>query len=156
MRKQKRSQLSDDWPPVFSYEMKKDAEGLADKYLDKVSPNYVRQGPDWFVFFEPHNLRVLDVELVHTLPHSSVVASAKFSACGMYVATSSNRGITVFNASAGAEMQFCSVSGLNPDEDMYILDATFHPDSTRVIGVGEDKIVRVCCRLLYVILCLLT
>jgi len=148
-RKQKRSQLRDDWPPVFSYERKQGAKSLADEYLDKVSPKYVRQGPDWFVFFEPHNSRVLDVELVHTLPHPDIVCSARFSACGLYVATCTVGDVKVFNVATGAEVQVFSVDRSSPSENIHMLDVCFHPDSTKVIGVGDDNIVRVCRRPLY-------
>lgn len=144
IRKKNRSELADEWPPVFSYVRKEGAGSLAEKYLDKVSPKYVRQGEDWFAFFEPHQPRLLDIEMAHTLPHSSVVSCVGFSLCGSYIATGSNRLISLYRVTNGIKMSDCHVDiGSSDIKECYVRDLCFHPDSSKVIGVCEDKNVRV-------------
>jgi hypothetical protein len=142
IRKQSRLRLEDDWPPTFSYDLRKDAASLAEKYLDKVSPNYVRQGEDWFAFFEPHNPRILDIEAVHKLSHQSVVTTVKFSFCGLYFATGCDRAVKLFDVTTGAQLKEWILDEVI-DGDSYVRDLCFHPDSTKVISAGEDMSVSV-------------
>jgi glucose repression regulatory protein TUP1 len=54
--------------------------GTPNQFLDdldvhNVSPEYKREGTDWFALFNPKVKRVLDVNLVHTLMHERWVKS---------------------------------------------------------------------------------
>lgn len=130
IQNQNRSRFGDDWPPVFSYKA-----DLAEGYLDKISPNYVRQEEGWFAFFEPHRPGVLDIELLNTLPHPSAVVSAQFSPCGTYFATGCNRTVTVFNVATDAKIQECLLDG-DDWGGIPIIKLSFHPDSNRFVCCG--------------------
>jgi WD40 repeat protein len=138
IREQNRSRLEDLRPPIFSYDRNKNAASLAERYLDKVSPIYVRQGEDWFAFFEPRHPRILDIEAVHTLPHYSMVTTAKFSFCGLYFATASEARITLFNVTTAAKLKDWIIDKVH-NGDNHIRDICFHPDSTKVISAGQGK-----------------
>lgn len=142
IRKQNRLQLEDDWPPVFSYNRKEDAKSFAEKYLDKVSPKYVRQGKDWFAFFEPHQPRILDIEAVHTLPQSSHLQCICLSLCGLYLAIGSNQMITLYNVATGTKIREWQID--HDDEYHYVVDILFHPESTRIVSTSTNSIVQVC------------
>ncbi|PVI02268.1 WD40 repeat-like protein [Periconia macrospinosa] len=142
IRRQDRSNLKDSRLPTFSYKREKGRRTLAEDYLDRVSPNHVRQGGDWFAFFEPHQPRVLDIELVHTLPHERVVFSVSFSSCGLYLATGSYRAVSLYDVATGTTIQKCTYDDTRPDLQ-YVRAVRFHPDSTKIISGGEDGAVRV-------------
>jgi glucose repression regulatory protein TUP1 len=48
---------------------------LDDLDMQNASPEYKREGPDWFVLFNPNVKHVLDGNLVHTLMHERWVKS---------------------------------------------------------------------------------
>ncbi|KAF8887066.1 hypothetical protein CPB85DRAFT_296688 [Mucidula mucida] len=67
------------------------AGALTDIDLSNVPSELKTEGTDWFVIFNPKVKRVLDVNLVHTLLHESVVCCVRFSADGKYVVTGCHR-----------------------------------------------------------------
>ncbi|KAF8901624.1 hypothetical protein CPB85DRAFT_124837 [Mucidula mucida] len=67
------------------------AGALTDIDLSNVPSELKTEGTDWFVIFNPKVKRVLDVNLVHTLMHESVVCCVRFSADGKYVVTGCHR-----------------------------------------------------------------
>lgn len=66
-----------------------------------VPPEYKKEGSDWFALFNTKVKRVLDVSLVHTLMHESVVCCVRFSADGKYLATGCNRTAQIYDAKTG-------------------------------------------------------
>lgn len=137
VRKQTRTRLEEDWSPVFSYERRKNYESLAQSYLDKVSPNHVRQGRDWFAFFEPHQPRTLDIEVLHTLPHDYRVMNVKFSPCGKYIATHCMLEVFIFAVETGLKTAHLVAY------DSVIWDICYRPIINSVFGVDENGCVLV-------------
>jgi glucose repression regulatory protein TUP1 len=69
--------------------------------IHTISPEHKREGVDWFALFNHKVKRVLDVNLVHTLMHESVVCCVRFSADGKYLATGCNRTAQIYDAKTG-------------------------------------------------------
>jgi glucose repression regulatory protein TUP1 len=66
-----------------------------------IPPEYKHERSDWFALFNNKVKRVLDVNLVHTLLHESVVCCVRFSADGKYLATGCNRTAQIYDAKTG-------------------------------------------------------
>ena len=62
-----------------------------------------KEGSDWFAIFNPKVPRKLDVSLVHTLHHESVVCCVRFSADGKWLATGCNRTAQIYDTKTGAK-----------------------------------------------------
>ncbi|KAK7531390.1 wd-repeat protein [Phyllosticta citribraziliensis] len=116
---------------------------LAELDPDQVPPNYKREGTDWFAIFNPRTRRVLDVDLVHTLPHDSVVCCVRFSADGRYVATGCNRSAQIFDVQTGEKRCVLQDASLNDEGDLYIRSVCFSPDGKYLATGAEDKVIRV-------------
>ena len=76
--------------------------------LPSYPPELKIEGSDWFVLFNssPKVQRVLDVNLVHTLMHNSVVCCVRFSRDGKWVATGSNGTAQIYNTKTGGKVWF--------------------------------------------------
>ncbi|KAK5169944.1 hypothetical protein LTR04_005512, partial [Oleoguttula sp. CCFEE 6159] len=116
---------------------------LADLEVDQLPPNLKREGSDWFAIFNPRVRRVLDVNLVHNLPHSSVVCCVRFSRDGRYVATGCNRSAQIFDVEDGRQVSYLQDGSLPQDGDLYIRSVCFSPDGRYLATGAEDKIIRV-------------
>lgn len=102
-----------------------------------------REGQDWFAVFNPRARRVLDVNLVHTLPHQSVVCCVRFSHDGRQVATGCNRSAQIFDVESGQLVHHLQDGTLPEDGDLYIRSVCFSPDGRYLATGAEDKIIRV-------------
>lgn len=63
-----------------------------------------KEGSDWLTMFNPNVKRVVDVGLVHTLVHDSVVCCVQFSQDGKTLATGCNRNTTLYDTKTGAKI----------------------------------------------------
>ncbi|KAJ3413492.1 general transcription repressor [Chytridiales sp. JEL 0842] len=127
--------------------------GICD--LDSSHPR--REGPDWFVTYNPKSTSLskskFDVDLVHTLDHTSVVCCVKFSNDGSLLATGCNRYATVFDVRSGQRVytlvaEDLATPGSNaqpgqPQGDLYIRSVCFSPDARYLATGAEDHVVRV-------------
>ena len=110
---------------------------------DRLPQHLRREGNDWFAVFNPRVQRVLDVDLVHTLTHQSVVCCVRFSLDGRFVATGCNRSAQIFDVDTGAMVALLQDSSLPEDGDLYIRYVCFSPDGKYLATGGEDKVIRV-------------
>ncbi|KAG6027215.1 transcriptional regulatory protein rco1 [Claviceps sp. Clav32 group G5] len=106
----------------------------------------VRDG--WSAYFNPDVKRVLDVELVQTLNHDSVVCCVCFSHDGEYIATGSNKLAQIFDAHDGRkvcvlEIQRDSDNAQDKSADLYVRGLCFSPDGRSLVIGSEDGLVRV-------------
>lgn len=75
---------------------------LTDLDVSKANPDFKKQKPGYYVLYNPAFKRDLDVDLIHSLDHSSVVCCVRFSKNGEFIATGCNKTTQVFNVKTGA------------------------------------------------------
>ncbi len=117
---------------------------LGDLEVETVPPHYKKHGSDWHAVFNPAVQRVLDVDLVHSLTHESVVCCVRFSHDGKYVATGCNRSAQIFDVQTGEKV--CVLEDHNAQDmtaDLYIRSVCFSPDGRYLATGAEDKVIRV-------------
>lgn len=93
--------------------------------------------------FNPAVTRVLDVELLHTLQHESVVCCVRFSHDGNYVATGCNRCAQIYDVHTGRQVTVLQDDSVDKDGDLYIRSVCFSPDGRYLATGAEDKLIRV-------------
>ena len=112
-------------------------------------PETVRKGgEDWSVFVNPNSTSInknsLNLELVHTLEHDSVVCCIKFSLDGLYLATGCNHVAQIYDISTGQKI--CTLMDdtiPRSSGDLYIRTVCFSPDSHLLATGAEDRIIRI-------------
>jgi glucose repression regulatory protein TUP1 len=108
-----------------------------------VPPELKKDGSDWFAVFNPKVKRVLDVNLVHTLIHESVVCCVRFSADGKYLATGCNRTAQIYDTKTGAKTVVLNDKAASKTGDLYIRSVCFSPDGKYLATGAEDKKIRI-------------
>lgn len=116
---------------------------LGDLDIDKVPPELKKQKDDWFVLYNERAPRLLDVEMVQSLDHVSVVCCVRFSLDGKYVATGCNRSAQIFDVQTGRLICKLQDESVDRDGDLYIRSVCFSPDGQYLATGAEDKQIRV-------------
>jgi len=114
-----------------------------DMDLDNIPPGYKKEGTDWFALFNPKVPRVLDVDLVHTLEHTSVVCCVKFSSDGRHLATGCNRSAQIYDVTSGHKIAELLDESVEKNGDLYIRSVCFSPDGKLLATGAEDKQIRI-------------
>lgn len=129
----------------------------------QVPENLKKQAEDYYVLYNPALPRSVDVELLHSLDHTSVVCCVKFSNDGEYLATGCNKTTQVYKVSTGeivaklvddnanpASGTFNSEengqngqSGNTSSADLYIRSVCFSPDGKYLATGAEDRLIRI-------------
>ncbi|KAI0322872.1 WD40-repeat-containing domain protein [Amylostereum chailletii] len=140
-------------PPPSSSEQVPIGNGVGDinpnnSFLDDLDPHtappeYKTEGNDWFAVFNPKVKRVLNVQLVHTLTHESVVCCVRFSADGKYLATGCNRTAQIYDTATGAKTCVLTDTNAPKSGDLYIRSVCFSPDGKYLATGAEDKLIRI-------------
>ncbi|KAI9782387.1 MAG: hypothetical protein M1839_005260 [Geoglossum umbratile] len=115
---------------------------LSDLNIDDVPPEYKKEGDGWFAIFNPNLPRVLDVDLVRTLPHDSVVYCVRFSDDGRYIATACNHSAQIFDVLTGARVSYLDHMPTDSGGDLYVRGVCFSPDGKYLATGAEDNLVR--------------
>ncbi|KAF8580932.1 WD40 repeat-like protein [Ramaria rubella] len=111
---------------------------------------FVKEGSDWTAHFRTSDPeRKLDINLLHTLVHDSVVCCVRFSPDGTYLATGSNHNAQVYSVSTGEKIWTLPHVTLTPPhanaptEDLYVRCLCFSPDGEYLATGAEDGVVRI-------------
>ncbi|KAG2225136.1 hypothetical protein INT45_011819 [Circinella minor] len=110
---------------------------------EQVPPNMKIEGQDWFALFNPKVARYLNVNLVHTLDHASVVCCVKFSADGRYLAAGCNRKTYIYDVKTAQQIRVLQDDNVQKDGDLYIRSVCFSPDGMYLATGAEDKQIRI-------------
>ncbi|AGO13643.1 AaceriAGL234Wp [[Ashbya] aceris (nom. inval.)] len=145
---------------------------LADLDSQLVPSHLKKQTSEYYVLYNPALPRDLDVDLHHSLDHSSVVCCVRFSNDGEYLATGCNKTTQVYKVATGellARLSDDSVAGVNNEastgpanngavdnggensatiqpassSDLYIRSVCFSPDGKYLATGAEDKLIRI-------------
>ncbi|KAI9623332.1 hypothetical protein KEM48_009492 [Puccinia striiformis f. sp. tritici PST-130] len=117
---------------------------LLDLDPDSLPSSMKKEGVDWLTMFNPKVKKVLDVGLVHTLVHESVVCCVKFSPDGTILATGCNRYTSLYDTRTGSKIcQLLDEAHSPPGPDNYIRSASFSPDGKLLATGSEDRIIRI-------------
>ncbi|KAJ7355665.1 chromatin associated protein [Mycena albidolilacea] len=108
-----------------------------------VPPQFKKEGSDWFVLYNPAIPRTLEVSLVHTFPHETVVCCVQFSADGKWLATGCNRTAQIFDVHTGQKSCVLADESTGKTGDLYIRSVRFSPDGKYLATGAEDKRIRI-------------
>ncbi|KAL4244758.1 hypothetical protein ABKN59_010289 [Abortiporus biennis] len=115
-----------------------------------VPPELKKEGSDWFAVFNPNTSekggkegKRLDVNLVHTLLHESVVCCVRFSADGKFLATGCNRTAQIYDTTSGEKTCVLVDDEASKTGDLYIRSVCFSPDGKYLATGAEDKQIRI-------------
>ncbi|KAF3935385.1 Beta-TrCP [Dactylellina cionopaga] len=117
-------------------------EHITDSATTRVSPSQKKGDTDWFVRFNPRVPRVLDVDLVHTLAHNSVVFCVAFSDDGKYLATGCNESAQIYDVGTGNKVKVFQYENVDRGVGLYIRSVRFSPDGRYLATSAEDKQIR--------------
>jgi general transcriptional corepressor TUP1 len=95
------------------------------------------------VVFNSNVPRQLDVALVHTFEHTSVVVCIRFSSDGKYLATGCNRTAQIFDVVTGRKTVTLNDHSAESEGDLYVRAVCFSPDGLYLATGGEDRVVRI-------------
>ncbi|KAK4455962.1 transcriptional repressor tup1 [Podospora aff. communis PSN243] len=116
---------------------------LSDLDPERLPSHHKKVKDDWWVIFNQGVARVLDVDLVHTLQHESVVCCVRFSTDGKYVATGCNRSAQIYDVATGEKICILQDESIDLNGDLYIRSVCFSPDGKYLATGAEDKLIRV-------------
>ncbi|KAJ7906200.1 chromatin associated protein [Mycena leptocephala] len=113
--------------------------------LSTIHPDLKKEGSDWFVIYNPKVKRTLDVSLIHTFIHETVVCCIQFSGDGKYLATGCNRTAQIYDVQTGRRIwpQRAGRRGVQQNGDLYIRSVRFSPDGRFLATGAEDERIRV-------------
>ncbi len=129
--------------PNQQHQFNRVGNALAELDLERLPGHQKKVENDWFAIFNPEVQRVLDVDLVHTLQHESVVCCVRFSHDGKYVATGCNRSAQIFDVVTGQKICILQDESVDNVGDLYIRSVCFSPDGRYLATGAEDKLIRV-------------
>ncbi|KAJ7019869.1 chromatin associated protein [Mycena alexandri] len=111
--------------------------------LSTIHPDWKKEGSDWFVIYNPKVKRTLDVSLIHTFIHETVVCCIQFSGDGKYLATGCNRTAQIYDVQTGRKICVLADEGSSKTGDLYIRSVRFSPDGRFLATGAEDERIRV-------------
>ncbi|KAJ7119053.1 WD40-repeat-containing domain protein, partial [Mycena epipterygia] len=111
---------------------------LNDLDLTRIHPKLKKEGSDWFVVYNPKLKRTLDINLMHTFVHETVVCCNQFSGDGKYLATGCDQTAQIYDVQTGQKI---CVLAHEASEALYIQSVCFSPDRRYLAtGTGDEHI----------------
>ncbi|KAF9010267.1 chromatin associated protein, partial [Cyathus striatus] len=117
--------------------------GYVELSLQTAPASCRKEGNDWFAVFNPKIQKRLDIDLVHTFQHESVVCCVQFSPDGRYLATGCNRTAQIFDSKTGHKVCVLLDDSAEKSGDLYIRSVRFSPDGRLLATGAEDRLIRV-------------
>ncbi|KAF8961764.1 WD40-repeat-containing domain protein [Flammula alnicola] len=111
--------------------------------LQSVPPECRKEGGDWYAVYNPKVKKALDINLVHTFVHETVVCCVQFSADGRFLATGCNRTAQIFDVQTGAKVCVIEDDTAPKSGDLYIRSVRFSPDGKLLATGAEDRKIRI-------------
>ncbi|KAF9777954.1 hypothetical protein IL306_004298 [Fusarium sp. DS 682] len=110
--------------------------------LNAVSQSHKTIGEDWYAVSDPELERILNVELVHSFDHASIVCCVNYSHDARYLATGTDQSCKIFDVQTGLTVYDLGYKSQKEDEG-YVRSVCFSPDDSYLIAGCEDNIIRV-------------
>lgn len=107
------------------------------------APEIKKEGSDWVVAYNPNVRTSLDIDLVHSFAHDSVVCCVRFSPSGKYLATGCNRSAHIFDVETGSKVCVLHDEPPTLQGDLYIRSVCFSPCSKFLATGAEDRQIRI-------------
>lgn len=130
-------------PPPPHAQIPDVGNALGELDVNQLPDQYKKVGQEWWAIYNPRTERRLEVDLVHTLPHKSVVCCVRFSHDGTRVATGCNRAAQIFDVETGNLVAHLEDEDAEKEGDLYIRSVCFSPDGKLLATGAEDKLIRV-------------
>eukprot|EP00741_Cyanophora_paradoxa_P017089 tig00020952_g16506.t1 len=112
-----------------------------------------KEGNDWFIVVNPSvQVQNLNLDLMHSVEHGSVVCCVSFSQDGRLLATGCNNTAQIYDVESGKEVAVFYDEGRDGEngappaegkEDSYVRAVCFSPDNRFLAAGAEDRIVKV-------------
>ncbi|KAI8980886.1 WD40-repeat-containing domain protein [Pilobolus umbonatus] len=117
--------------------------GLNDLDPESIPSSMKIEGHDWFAIFNPKTPRYLNVNLLSTMEHDSVVCCVRFSADGRYLAAGCNQTTYIYDTMTYNRVASLQDDTANKGEDLYIRSVSFSPDGKYLATGAEDRLIRI-------------
>ncbi|KAF7327431.1 Chromatin associated protein [Mycena kentingensis (nom. inval.)] len=130
-------------PPPPAHQQPYMNDFLNNMDLATIAPEFKKEGSDWFVMYNPKVKKTLDVALIHTFIHETVVCCIHFSADGRLLATGCNRTAQIFDVQTGRKMCVLQDNTTSRTGDLYIRSVRFSPDGRFLATGAEDERIRI-------------
>lgn len=98
---------------------------------------------DWAVVYNPNTQPQLEVNLIHTLTHDSVVCCVRLSPDGKLLATGCNRTAQIYDTATGKLVRVLQDKQTQTQGDLYIRSVCFSPDGSVLATGAEDRQIRI-------------
>ena len=96
----------------------------------------------WHVIYNPKLYKSMEINLKETFMHREVVSCVKFSPNGAFLATGSNKLISLFDTVSCSLYAELDISN-NSDKEIFIRSVSFSPDSKQLAVGSEDCLIRI-------------
>jgi glucose repression regulatory protein TUP1 len=95
------------------------------------------------IIYNPQVKTNININLLHTIEHQSVVCCVKFSKDGKFLATGCNKYSSIYNTETGKKVKQFVTENSTSEKDSYVRSVCFSPDGKYLVAGTEEKTVKV-------------